>query len=43
MWLKPEAPEYLRPVNIWGPQMETCEYVGYPFYQGVNYILIAFL
>ena len=38
-----------RPLNIWGlwicgaPQMEACEYVGHPFYQGVNAIVITLL
>ena len=38
-----------RPLNIWGlwicgaPQMEACEYMGHPFYQGVNAIVITHL
>ena len=43
MWLTPEAPEYLRPVNMWGTPLEACEYVGHPFYQGVNAIVITLL
>ena len=39
----PEAPEYSRHVNMWGPQMEACEYVGHPFYQGVKTIVITLL
>ena len=28
---------------MWGPQMEAPEYVGHPFYQWVNAILISLL
>ena len=35
VWPMPEAPEYLRPLNMWAPAMEAGEYVGHPFYQGV--------